>query len=182
MDEHPLSGTVTFLFTDIEGSTKLLHRLGDKYEKILREHHRILRITTNKFGGKEQDNAGDGFFFSFDKAGSAVQSASEIQKLISNQNWGDGIQLKVRMGIHTGEVIKNESGYVGIEVHRASRISAAGHGGQVLLSESTKVLISNDLPEGIKIFELGDFKLKDFEKPEKIFQLEIEGLQNSFPP
>lgn len=182
MDEHPLSGTVTFLFTDIEGSTKLLHRLGDKYENILREHHSILRTTINKFGGKEQDNAGDGFFFSFDKAGSAVQSASEIQKLISSQNWGDGIQLKVRMGIHTGEVIKNESGYIGIEVHRASRISAAGHGGQVLLSESTKVLISNDLPRGIKIIELGEFRLKDFEKPEKIFQLEIEGLQNSFPP
>lgn len=147
MDEHKLSGTVTFLFTDIEGSTRLLHRLGEKYENILREHHRILRATINKFGGIEQDNAGDGFFISFNNAGNAVQSALEIQKIISSHHWDDGIQLRVRMGIHTGEAKKSESGYIGIDVHKASRISAAGHGGQVLLSEATKVLVSNDLPE-----------------------------------
>lgn len=182
MDEHKLSGTVTFLFTDIEGSTRLLHRLGEKYENLLREHHRILRATINKFGGIEQDNAGDGFFISFDNAGNAVQSALEIQKIISSHHWDDGIQLRVRMGIHTGEAKKSESGYIGIDVHKASRISAAGHGGQVLLSEATKVLVSNDLPEGVSMIDLGEFRLKDFEKPEKIFQLEITNLQNSFPP
>lgn len=182
MDKNQLSGTVTFLFTDIEGSTKLIHRLGDEYENILSDHHHILRNVITKFGGEEQDNAGDGFFIVFDKVKNAVESAAEIQRIFSTHHWGNGIQLKVRMGIHTGEVKKNETGFVGLEVHRASRISAAGHGGQVLISESTKVLVSNDLPDGVSIKDLGEFNLKDFEKPVKIFQLEIDSLQNSFPP
>jgi len=182
MDMKQLSGTVTFLFTDIEGSTKLLLQLGEEYEKILSDHNRILRNVITKFGGEEQDNAGDGFFIVFDKVRNAVESAAEIQRIFSTHNWGNGFKLKVRMGIHTGEVNKNESGFVGIEVNRASRIGAAGHGGQVLISESTKVLVSNDLPDGINIKDLGEFNLKDFDKPEKIFQLEIDNLQNSFPP
>ena len=182
MDKKQLSGTVTFLFTDIEGSTKLLLQLGEEYGNILSDHNRILRNVIAKFGGEEQDNAGDGFFIVFDKVRNAVESAAEIQRIFSTHNWGNGIQLKVRMGIHTGEVKNNESGFVGIEVNRASRIGAAGHGGQVLISESTKVLVSNDLPDGISIKDLGEFNLKDFDKPEKIFQLEIDNLQNSFPP
>jgi predicted ATPase/class 3 adenylate cyclase len=182
MDSNISSGTYTFLFTDIEGSTKLVQKLGADYEKVLIDHHSILREVIKKFNGKEIDNAGDGFFIIFDKSRNAVEAVIEIQSRIAKHNWVGGEQVKVRMGIHTGEVIKNETGYVGIDVHRAARIGAAGHGGQVLISESTRALISKDLPEGISFKDLGEFNLKDLENPERIYQLVIPGLQSDFSP
>ncbi len=182
MNENISSRTITFLFTDIEGSTKLLQRLGDKYTGVLLDHNKILRDSLKKFGGKEIDTAGDGFFISFDKAKNGILAAAEIQKNINLHKWTDGISLKVRMGIHTGEPEVSEAGYVGIDVHKASRLSSAAHGGQVLISESTKTLVQNDLPAGISVKELGDFKLRDLEKTEKIYQLEINGLPQDFPP
>lgn len=181
MTNFPLSGTVTFLFTDIESSTKLLHRLGENYEKVLSEHNSILRSVIKKFGGKEQDNSGDGFFISFNKAKAAVEAAIEIQKRLESHKWTGEVQVNVRMGIHTGEPNVSESGYIGIDVHLASRIGAAGHGKQILISETTKTLIENDLPEEISIKDLGKFCLKDFDKPETIYQIEIKGFQNEFP-
>lgn len=174
--------TVTFMFTDIEGSTKLLQELGDEYEKVLRAHHKILRDSIKRHHGKEIDTAGDGFFIVFNKVRDAVNSAAEIQKNISRKKFVRGVSVNVRIGVHTGEALKARTGYVGIDVHRASRVAASGHGGQLLISESTKVLLGKYLPAGTSIKDLGEYLLKDLEKPEHLFQVDIIGLKNEFPP
>src|SRR5438105_9276716 len=126
------SGTVTFLFTDIEGSTRLLHELGDAYVEALAEHRRLLREAFAAHGGVEVDTQGDAFFYAFGKASAALAAAEEGQRA-----FGRG-PVRVRMGLHTGEPVATEEGYVGVDVHRAARICAAGHGGQVLASQATR--------------------------------------------
>ena len=153
-------GTVTFLFTDIEGSTRLLHEHGERYAELLSEHRRVLREAFARHGGVEVDTQGDAFFVAFARASDAIAAASDGQAALH-----DG-PISVRMGLHTGEPVVTEEGYVGIDVHRAARIAAAGHGGQVLLSQATC-----DLVTGETVRDLGEHRLKDLSAPERLFQL-----------
>lgn len=174
-------GTVTFLFSDIEGSTKLLELLGDRYGEVHREHRRILRDQLGAAGGQEIDTQGDAFFFSFVRAKDAVAGAVAAQRELAGQSWPDGVEVKVRMGLHTGEPTVGEEGYVGMDVVRAARICSAGHGGQILLSETTRALVGNSIPEGAEIRDLGEANLKDVQH-ERIFQLALREQGDQFPP
>jgi class 3 adenylate cyclase len=134
-------GTVTFLFTDIEGSTRLLKQLGERYGAARADHHRILRAAFEEHGGQEIDTQGDAFFVAFQRAKDAVAAAAAAQRALAAHEWPDGATLRVRMGMHTGEPAVSEEGYLGLGVHRAARICSAGHGGQVLLSQATVALL-----------------------------------------
>ena len=174
-------GTVTFLFTDIEGSTQLLHRLRDKYAILLEEHHRILREAFANWDGHEVDTQGDAFFVAFSRATQAVGAAAEAQRKLSEHIWPERVTLRVRIGIHTGESWTGSEGYVGMDVHRAARIAHVGNGGQVLLSETTTALARDELPPGVTLLDLGRHLLKDIHRPERIHQLDIMGLPSEFP-
>ncbi|MDQ2690526.1 MAG: hypothetical protein M3Y68_00680, partial [Chloroflexota bacterium] len=165
------SGTITFLFTDIESSTRLLEKLGDQYAVALSQHHDILRTAIRKWNGHEVDTQGDAFFVTFARAIDAVQCAAEAQRALAEHPWTPGTSLRVRMGLHTGEPLIASTGYVGMDVHRAARIGDAGHGGQVLLSQTTRDLVVHDLPEGISLRDLGEHRLKDMKYPAPIYQL-----------
>ena len=175
-------GTVTFLFTDIEGSTNLLQQLGDKYISLLDDHHRILREIFTKWKGREVDTEGDAFFVSFSKATEAVAAVVEAQRTLTEHSWPEGLTVRVRMGLHTGEPWTGSAGYVGMDVHRAARIAHVGYGGQVLLSETTAALLRGNLPEGVTLRDLGQHRLKDMQFPEHIRQLVVDGLPSEFPP
>jgi class 3 adenylate cyclase len=174
------AGTVTFLFTDIEGSTKLLQELGDGYGTVVGDHRRILREAFGSAGGREVDTQGDAFFYSFPRARDAISAAVAGQRALAAQEWPGGAQVRVRMGLHTGEPAVGDEGYVGIDVVRAARICSAGHGGQILLSETTRALVGSDLPEGVSIRDLGEQKLKDV-RAEHLYQLELDGSPTYFP-
>jgi YVTN family beta-propeller protein len=176
------SGTVTFLFTDIEGSTQLVKQLGGAYSGVLAEHQRILREGFTAHGGHEVDTQGDSFFIAFRRAKDAVAAAVAAQRDLAAHTWPEGAQPRVRMGLHTGEPQVGEQRYVGIGVHKAARIGAAGHGGQVLLSTTTRELVEDELPPGVTIRDLGERRLKDLDRPERLFQLEIQGLRSDFAP
>jgi predicted ATPase/class 3 adenylate cyclase len=171
------TGTVTLLFTDIEGSTRLLRRSGDAYADLLAEHRRLLREAFERNGGHVVDSEGDAFFVAFSIAGDAVSAAAEAQRSLAEQEWGEH-EIRVRMGLHTGTPRAVEGRYVGLDVHHAARVMAAGHGGQVLLSESTRGL----LDETVRLRDLGSHRLKDLSGPQRLFQLEIDGLPDEFPP
>ena len=175
------SGTITFLFTDIEGSTHLLDYLGDHYALVLEKHHEILRAAIQKWNGHEVDTQGDAFFVTFNRALDAVQCVAEAQRALATYSWPQGRGVRVRMGLHTGEPLIASTGYVGMDVHRAARIGDAGHGGQVLLSQSTRELVIHDLSSGLAIRELGEHRLKDLKYPTPIYQLVIEDLPSDFP-
>ncbi len=175
-------GTVTFLFTDIEGSTKLLRQLGDEYAKVLADQRRILRAVFAIWHGSEVDTQGDSFFISFPKATEAAAAAVEIQRSLTEHKWPQDVQVRVRMGLHTGEPLAAEEGYVGMDVHRAARIAHVGHGGQVLLSATTTELVIDELPDGASLLDHGHHGLKDIARPEHIRQLVIRGLRSDYPP
>jgi WD40 repeat protein/DNA-binding SARP family transcriptional activator len=175
------SGTITFLFTDIEGSTKLLDQLGDQYATVLVEHHQIMRSAIQKWNGNEVDTQGDAFFVTFARSLDAVQCAAEVQRTLASHAWLQDQPLRVRMGLHTGEPLIASTGYVGMDVHRAARIGDAAHGGQVLLSRTTRELVMYDLPKGMGIRDLGEHRLKDLKYPTPIYQLIIDGLPQDFP-
>jgi class 3 adenylate cyclase len=172
-------GTVTFLFSDIEGSTRLLEELGDRYHDVHRDHRRILREQLTAAGGQEVDTQGDAFFFSFARAKDAVAGAVAAQRELAAHQWPDGAAVNVRMGLHTGEPTIGEEGYLGMDVVRAARICSAGHGGQILLSETTRALVGNNVPEGAAIRDLGQAHLKDIQH-ERIFELSLD--DRDFPP
>jgi peptide/nickel transport system substrate-binding protein len=176
------SGTVTFLFTDIEGSTRLLRELGERYADVLAEHQRVLREVFAEHGGREIDTQGDSFFVAFRRAKDAIAAAVDAQRALVDHDWPEGAQVRVRMGIHTGEPVVGEQRYVGLGVHRAARVSAVGHGGQVLVSGATRELVEDDLPPGLTLRDLGVHRLKDIERPERIFQVVAEGLASKFAP
>ncbi|MBV9867246.1 MAG: adenylate/guanylate cyclase domain-containing protein [Abitibacteriaceae bacterium] len=176
------TGTVTFLFTDIEGSTQLLHQLSDRYANVLAQHHQLLRAALETYHGQEVDNQGDAFFAVFARAGDAVSAAVAAQRALAAHTWPEEGQVRVRIGLHTGEPTRTDSGYVGMDVHRGARIMAAGHGGQILLSHTTRDLVENNLPPGVALHTLGEHRLKDLQQPTPIFQLEIKDLPNDFPP
>jgi class 3 adenylate cyclase len=148
------TGTVTFLFTDIEGSTRLLEQLKEKYAAVLADQRDILRACFTRWNGHEVDTQGDSFFTVFPRAVDAVSCVIEAQRNLSAHAWPEGVRIRVRMGLHTGEPILGKTGYVGMDVHRAARIAAAGYGGQVLLSQTTRDLVYQDLPSGAGLREL----------------------------
>jgi class 3 adenylate cyclase len=173
-------GTVTFVFTDIEGSTKLLQELGDEaYGQITNDHRRLLRETFGARGGTEIDTQGDAFFFSFPRARDAVGAAVDAQRALRDHLWPEGREVRVRMGIHTGEPHMGDEGYLGMDVVRAARISAAGRGGQILISETTRALVGNQLPAGVDVHDLGQRPLKDVQH-EHIYELTVDGA--ALPP
>ena len=174
-------GTVTFLFTDIEGSTKLLEHLREQYAIVLADQRKILREGFKRWNGFEIDTQGDSFFVAFTRAIDAVCCVVEAQKALMEHEWPQGADVRVRMGLHTGEPIIVRTGYVGMDIHRAARIAAAGHGGQVLVSQTTHDLTYQDLPKGISLRDLGSYKLKDIRYPQQIFQLDIDNLPSEFP-
>ncbi len=177
------TGTVTFLFSDIQGSTQLLKDLGrEEYGRVLSIHNDLLRTAFEGVGGVEIDRQGDSFFAVFRSAGTAVQAAIEAQKALAREEWPGRTVLRVRMGIHTGEATVGEDGYVGFAVHQASRIGDAGHGGQILLSTTTARLVEHDLPRGVSLRDLGENRLEGLDRPEQLFQLVAEGLADDFPP
>ena len=163
------SDVVTLLFTDVEGSTRLLHELGDGYEEALHEHRRRLRAAFADHGGIEVDTQGDAFFVAFARASSAVAAAADGQRALAVG------PIRVRMGLRTGEPRLTEEGYVGLDVHKGARIAAVGHGGQVLVSQTTRSLVDAN------VRDLGVHRLKDLSAPERIYQLDIEGLPCEFP-
>jgi class 3 adenylate cyclase len=168
-------GTVTFVFTDIEGSTRLLQELGDEgYGRVSGDHRRLVREAFGARGGTEIDTQGDAFFFSFPRARDAVAAAVDAQRALRDHEWPEGQEVAVRMGLHTGEPHVGEEGYLGLDVVRAARISAAGHGGQILISETTRALLGNQLPEGVAVHDLGQQDLKDVQH-EHIYELTIDG-------
>jgi class 3 adenylate cyclase len=175
------TGTVTFLFTDIEGSTRLLQQAGEAYEAILADHHRILRKAAAEQGGREIDNQGDSFFFAFERANAAVGAAVLAQRALAEHSWPEGAQVRVRMGVHTGEPIVGEERYIGLGVHRAARIGAIAHGGQVLLSNATRELLEEGLA-GVSIRDLGSYRLRGLDRSERLYQLDVAGLTNDFAP
>ena len=174
------AGTVTFLFTDIEGSTRLLRELRDAYAGLRADHHRLLRAAAAAHDGREVDTQGDAFFFVFARARDAVGAAAAAQRALAEHPWPPGAEVRVRMGVHTGEPIVGDEGYVGLDVVKAARICAAAHGGQVLLSQTTRALILGDEPEGVSLLDLGEHRLKDLEQRQPLFQLVLAGLPARF--
>ncbi len=176
------TGTVTFLFTDIEGSTRLLQQLGEHYPDVLAEHRQILRAVLKEWSGQEVDTQGDAFFAAFSRAKDSVLAGVAAQRAIASHAWpGEGAQVRVRIGVHTGEPLATDTGYVGMDVHRAARICAAGHGGQILLSQTTRELVAEDLPEGVSLLDLGEHRLKDLTRPQHLFQVMAADLPSEFP-
>jgi len=179
---HRPSGTVTFLMTDIEGSTRLLQRLGDAYASALATHHRIMREAISRAGGTEVKTEGDSFFVTFPGPMAGLRAAVEAQRAIASTPWPEGENVAVRMGLHIGEVTLSEGEYVGVELHRAARIAAVAHGGQIVISSALREAVTSDLPVGSSLRDLGEHRLKDFDDPVRLYQVEIEGLRSEFPP
>jgi class 3 adenylate cyclase len=175
-------GTVTFLFTDVEGSTRMLKELRDGYADVLAEHQRILREAFEAAGGQEIDTQGDSFFVAFRRAKEAVTAAVAAQRELAAHRWPKSGAVRVRMGLHTGEPTVGDERYVGMGVHKAARIAAAAHGGQILLSNTTRGLVEDELPPDLRLIDLGEHRLKDIDLPERIFQLNSPGLPHRFPP
>ena len=177
------TGTVTFLFTDIEGSTLLLGRVGDRqYADVLSQHQRLLRAAFAQGGGHEIDTQGDSFFVVFQSAKDAVATAVAAQLSINAHTWPPDVAVRVRMGLHTGTPTNAGGRYIGLDVHRAARICAAGHGGQILLSLETGGLVEDNPPPGVSLRDLGSHRLKDLKQPEKVFQVLHRELPDGFPP
>jgi class 3 adenylate cyclase len=175
-------GTVTLLFTDIEGSTRLLQDLGEAYEQVLTDHRELLSSRFEEHGGVVVDTQGDAFFVAFARARDAVTAAVEAQRALAAHEWPSSVAPRVRMAIHTGEPARVGEGLVGVAVHRAARICGAGHGGQVLLSSTTRDLVDEHLLGGVVLIDLGEHRLKDLDRPERIAQLVIEGVPPVLTP
>ena len=182
MPELP-TGTVTFLFSDVEGSTELLRTLRDAYADVMADHERLLRSAFEGAGGHEINTQGDSFFVAFRKPKDAVGAALEAQRAIGSHEWPEGAEMRVRIGIHTGEATVAGDRYVGLGVHRAARICAAAHGGQVLISQTTQALLEEDeeLLGELDFGDLGPRSLKNFDRPVRIYQLLAPDLPAEFP-
>jgi class 3 adenylate cyclase len=175
-------GTVTFLFTDIEGSTDLVRRLGDRYGDLRAEHGRLFEEIVPGHGGHIIDTQGDAFFAVFERVADAVAASIAAQRALAGRDWPEGAELRVRMGLHTAEPHLHESGYVGVGVHRAARICAAAHGGQILLSNATAGIVEDQELADVQLHDLGEFALKDLSRPQRLVELRVEGLEREFGP
>jgi predicted ATPase/class 3 adenylate cyclase len=176
------TGTVTFLFTDIEGSTRLMQELGDRYVQAQVEHHAILREAFASGNGRELRTEGDSFFCVFASAVDGCRAAAQAQREFARREWPEGKPIRVRIGMHTGEAPLVGEEYIGLDVHHAARVAASAHGGEVVISESTRGLVEDSLPAGLSVRDLGVHRLKDLSRPERLFQLVIDGAPNDFPP
>lgn len=181
MSELP-TGTVTFFFSDIEGSTRLLEALGPEYTELLERHNRIVRDAFAQHGGVEVSTEGDSFFAVFQSATQAVTAAVEMQRRIGAESWPQNSELRIRIGLHSGEARAAADSYVGLDVHRAARIMGAAHGGQVLASEATRGLVERTLGEGVELRDLGEHRLRDLSGRERLYQLVAPGLDAALPP
>jgi predicted ATPase/class 3 adenylate cyclase len=176
-------GTVTFLFTDVEGSTRLLRELGaQRFAAIQAEHHRLMRDVLGSHRGYEVGTEGDSFFAAFGSATDAVAAAVDAQRALAEQPWAESAGLRVRMGLHSGEPLVTADGYAGIDVHRGARIAAAAHGGQIVVSAATRELVRDELPGQVVLRDLGEHHLRDLGRPELPFHVLVEGLPDEFPP
>ncbi len=173
--------TPTFLFSDIEGSTRLIQQLGDAYPGVLAEHRRLIGDAVTSNGGSIFGTEGDALFCAFASPVGAVSAAAAAQRALGEHEWPVDAEIKVRMGIHTGQALLTGGDYVGLSLHEVARITAAGHGGQVLVSETTRRLLTA-LPAGLELRDLGERRLKDLSAPARIYQLVGEGLGDRFPP
>ncbi len=176
------AGTITLLFTDIEGSTLLLQHVGEQYSHVLAQCRQLLHAAFQPFHGHEVDTQGDAFFFAFARATDAVSAAVAAQRILASHTWPEGAAVRVRMGLHTGEPQRTADGYVGLDVHLAARLMSVGHGGQVLLSQTTRHLVEHHLPDRVSLRDLGEHRLKDLQQKSHLFQLVIAGLPADFPP
>ena len=174
-------GTVTFVFTDIEGSTRLVQHFKDRWPEVRSQHRRIVRDAFEAHGGDEVDTQGDSFFYVFGRARDAALAAADATRALAAHEWPEGGEVRIRIGMHTGEPVVSEEGYHGVGVHRAARIMAAGHGGQVLLSEATAAVLRDEEVEGVGVRDLGVHRLKDLDRPEHVYQLVADGLGPDFP-
>lgn len=180
---HLPTGTVTFLCTDIEGSTRLVQHIGDAHsERVFADYRRLLQDAVEASGGHLWEDQGESLFFVFQRAGDALLGAVAAQRTLAVHPWPGRTALRVRMGLPTGEPVSTRDGYVGVDVHRVARICQAGHGGQILLSETTHDLIGGALPEGISLRNLGEHRLKDLTRPVDLFQVAVADLPSNFPP
>jgi class 3 adenylate cyclase len=175
------AGTVTFLFTDVEGSTKLLGTLGATYRDVMHEHRRLLTEGVEGAGGIVYGFFGDAVSAVFGTAADAVEAATTSQRAFAAASWPESAEIRIRIGIHTGDAIVESDEYLGLDVHRTARICAAAHGGQVLLSESAYGSLGAS-PRGVAFRDLGAHQLKGLPEPDQLFQLQITGLRNDFPP
>jgi len=174
-------GTVTFLFTDIESSTRLMQELGDRYPAAQAQHHEILKAAFKNHRGHELRTEGDSFFCVFASAVDACSAAAEAQRSLHAHEWYDGRPLRVRIGLHTGEAPLVGNEYIGLDVHHAARIAGSANGGQVVVSETTRTLVESSLPQGLSLRDLGSHRLKDLAKSELLFQLVVAGVPDQFP-
>jgi class 3 adenylate cyclase len=176
------TGLVTFLLTDIEDSTSLLERLGGRYAVLRDDVQGIIRRAVLAVGGREVDARADEFFAVFERATSAIEAAVALQRVLGERTWPDGLECRVRVGIHSGRPNLTDSGYVGLPVHAAARVSSAAHGGQIVVSDEAKRAIDGAVPAGIRLRSLGRHRLRGLTRPEALFQIEAEGLLAEFPP
>jgi class 3 adenylate cyclase len=176
------SGHVTFLLTDIEGSTELVHRLGDGYSAVLNQLRRLQRTALREAGGREIDARGDEFFAVFERPAAAVDAAVAMQRAISKHPWAHDVQVRIRIGIHHGRPTLAESGYIGIAVHTVARICTSAHGGQIVLSAATRDAVGELLPEGLSLFSLGSWRLSGLRESIELLQVRAEDLLDEFPP
>ena len=176
------AGTVTFLFTDIEGSTKLFHRLGEQYPLALAAHQQICREVFRERSGYEVGTEGDAFFVAFSNATDATLAAVECQRALASNPWPADAEIRIRIGVHTGEARVVGSDYIGLAVHRAARICSAAHGGQVLISGATAELLESERLPDVGLRELGEHRLKDFPEPARLVEIVIPELPSTFPP
>jgi predicted ATPase/class 3 adenylate cyclase len=176
-----LTGTVTFLFSDIEGSTRLLQEHGEAWPALLARHHELLESAFEAHGGQVVGTEGDSFFVGFPSAPAGVAAAAAAQRSLAAEPWPPKAEVRVRIGLHTGEASLSTDTYVGLHVHRAARIAGVARGGQVLISATTRALLDPE-PPGIELRDLGEHRLKDLDRPEHLFQLVIDGLPSEFPP
>jgi DNA-binding NarL/FixJ family response regulator/class 3 adenylate cyclase len=172
------TGTVTLLFTDVEGSTGLIRQVGDRYGEILSDQRRLLRDAVAGHGGQEVDTAGDGSFVAFASARDGVAAAVAAQRAMATHRWPGDVAVRTRMALHTGEPRRAEQGYHGLGVHLAARLCQAGGGGQILLSDATRAIIADDLPDGVTLRHLGDRTLKDFDRPQPVYEAVISDIRD----
>ncbi len=176
------TGSVTFVMTDIEGSTRLAERLGDGYADVLRKVRSTIRATAKPHGGKRVDAHGDEYLSVFERPDAALGAAVDLQRALDERSWPDEVECRVRVGIHTGRPTLTENGYVGVALSTVARVCGVGHGGQVVVSGATKTALGSSTPEGVTLTSLGRRRLSGLSEPVPLFQVVAEGLRASFPP
>jgi class 3 adenylate cyclase len=176
------TGLVTLLMSDIEASTILLRKLGDRYGALLNDVRELLRTAVWRAGGREIDARADEFFAVFERPGAAIETAVAVQRELGTRTWPDGLEVRVRLGIHSGRPTLTDVGYIGLAVHTTARVCAAAHGGQIVASAATRAAIGTSPPSGIRFRSLGRHRLPGLAEPETLLQVQAPGLRATFPP